>query len=552
MVDIIELQKAAIKREGVLAVRDANVVARYDATDLNYVVKDSSNRIIALLDKSKRLQLGNELITNAADREFTSDTGFWIKGAGCIIGNGVFDTTSTTTGIYSVLLRKNGITPALGKICAFEIEIKSIVSGSLQLWVGGNIPNIILNVVGKYKFYFISNDTQYRIELSNVGTVFKGTFTNLSLKEVLGNHITQTDTAKMPIHTNRYNLLTYSEDFSNAAWTKPTNILIPNATLSPVGTNNATKVIPSSSANHHRLYTVIADGETRSISLYAKSAGYNYVIIADDSYASFKSIIVDLTNGNVTNNPSNVSINVINVNNGWYRIEINNTKKYIAQTNLSLSIIPFYKSTTDSHYGYETFQGDNTSGIFLWGVQCEQSNFAGKYQRINAANDYDTNGFEYYAQFDGVDDYLKALPFTLTQPTAIYSCLKQISWTSAETLYDGIASATCRLNQFSTAPTLGMYANGTTTLLSSNLNIGSYGNIYTLFNGVNSIFKINNYVGIKGDAGTSNANLFVLGSRQDGNLASNIAVKEIIIKRIATDESDTIFNYFKNKHKVTY
>lgn len=46
---------------------------------------------------------------------------------------------------------------------------------------------------------------------------------------------------------------------------------------------------------------------------------------------------------------------------------------------------------------------------------------------------------------------------------------------------------------------------------------------------------------------------FTLVSLSNGTSGySNISVKEIIIKRIATDESDTIFNYFKNKHNLQY
>ena len=54
------------------------------------------------------------------------------------------------------------------------------------------------------------------------------------------------------------------------------------------------------------------------------------------------------------------------------------------------------------------------------------------------------------------------------------------------------------------------------------------------------------------NVGIENANGFTLAGNGNNLANSNISVKEIIIKRIATDESDTIFNYFKNKHKVQY
>lgn len=125
MVDIIELQKAAIEREGVLAVRDANVVARYDATDSKYVVKDEYNRISALLDKSKRL-VGVEKITNAADREFTSDTGFWTKSQYFTISNGVMKMTNAprSEGFYKPFVL------TIGKVYKITFDILNTASSS--------------------------------------------------------------------------------------------------------------------------------------------------------------------------------------------------------------------------------------------------------------------------------------------------------------------------------------------------------------------------------------------------------------------------------------
>lgn len=532
------------------AITDLDVVARYDATDPNYVVKDSLNKISALLDKSKRLALGNETIING---DFSQGSANWVIDPPLVISNGkvVCDGTQTSTKyVY-------GQTLPASKVVRYSITISDYQRGAIRLRFGNS-------ATASYITKFISgngiftgyghvmpspSNSPFFIELNST---FKGSIDNVSIKEVLGNHITQTDTDKMPIHTNRYNLFTYSEDFSNAVWTKTTNILIPNATLSPIGTNNATKVIPNTGEQAHRLNTVIPDVETRSISLYAKSAGYNYVLIADDGYSSFRAIIVDLTNGTVTRNPSNVLINVVNVNNGWYRIEINNTKKNINEINLSLSIVPFYKSTTDLDYGYDIFTGDGISGIFLWGVQCEQNNVVGKYQRINAANDYDTNGFEYYAQFDGVDDYLKSLPFTLNQPTSVYSCLKQERWKPDGCIFDGIFNYSMSLLQEYDTPLIHLFA-GENFPNNSNLHIGRTSNIVAIFNGLNSKTKVNNTLELVGSAGERDGGGFTLGSISYGTFGySNISVKEIIIKRIATDESDTIFNYFKNKHNVQY
>ena len=187
------------------AIRDLDVVARYDATDPNYVIKDSSNRISALLDKSKRLALGNELVVNG---NFNTDSS-WIKTTtDWTISNGnAYCSIVNNTASY---LRQDGIL-ALQKMYLVEATI-NIVSGIVD-YVAGNAGESKRLINGYNKFYIyhsgITGDAVFR----SFGT-FVGSIDNVSIKEVLGNHITQTDITKMPIHTNRYNLLTYSEDFT--------------------------------------------------------------------------------------------------------------------------------------------------------------------------------------------------------------------------------------------------------------------------------------------------------------------------------------------------
>lgn len=165
---------------------------------------------------------------------------------------------------------------------------------------------------------------------------------------------------------------------------------------------------------------------------------------------------------------------------------------------------------------------------------------------------YDNATKEWFAQFDGVNDYLKSLPFTLNQPTSIYSCLKQMVWRTPNRIWDGVINNSMLLFQSTVTPSLRIFA-GIETTNNNNLQIGVYGNIYARYNGITSLLKINNTNSVNGNNGLQNAAGFTLGSNGDANFNfASIEVKEIIIKKISTDESDTIFNYFKNKHKVVY
>jgi hypothetical protein len=62
---------------------------------------------------------------------------------------------------------------------------------------------------------------------------------------------------------------------------------------------------------------------------------------------------------------------------------------------------------TTSGAGLETYLGDGTSGIYVWGADFRVGSAPGTYQRIAAATDYATGAdFPYYLDFDGVDDGL--------------------------------------------------------------------------------------------------------------------------------------------------
>lgn len=531
------------------AITDLDVVARYDATDPNYVIKDSLNRISALLDKSKRLANGVELFANGYNLVDSNSDGL---ADGFSIFNNVPTTKSIITG--------NG----------FPGKAQRVESTNTTVW-GLSIGNITTTKVYKLSFYYRSNkqfginDGIYTYGVlpanngmaiqkeiifasSGVRPVYFGFFNeldayvevgNITIKEIIGNHIVQLETSKMPIHTNRYNLLTYSEDFSNAVWLKSNGSVQSNQIMSPIGTLTADKFVLNVGAGHIYQFPVgYNKSSSTAISVYLKHGGIDIIRVQISTAGHYMD--VNLLNGTKVSSVTESTIE--SVNNGWYKI----TMKYNGLPNDSTAS-PILLVAVPS--GSTHLSGD---GVYIWGAQLEQSNFAGKYQRINAANDYDTNGFEYYAQFDGVDDYLKSLSFTLNQPTSIYSCLKQNSWTTEDIIYCGNTDSRLILYQNGKSPLIRMYSSGINLNPNNNLATGQFGNIYTLFDTTNSKHKINNTPYITGNIGTSNSDGFTLGAKSNETFASNISVKEIIIKRIATDESDTIFNYFKNKHNVQY
>jgi hypothetical protein len=188
------------------------------------------------------------------------------------------------------------------------------------------------------------------------------------------------------IQSMPYNLLTYSEQFDNAAWTKYIGSVTANATTSPSGLQNADKFIDSTDNEVHALYKAYTISGDTTFSIYVKSAEYSKIAftnLSDGGTAKF-----DISNGTIISTSAQWKNSTIqNVGNGWYRI---------ASTTNGISGSKAIGTSLLNSSNQEVFVGTGTSGIFLWGAQVNQGSTAKPYfattTRLNLARvDYKDN-----------------------------------------------------------------------------------------------------------------------------------------------------------------
>lgn len=210
-----------------------------------------------------------------------------------------------------------------------------------------------------------------------------------------GNHASQSTAASRPVLSARKNLLTYSEQFDNAAWATSRITVTANAAVAPDGTTTADKITPNAIAASKAIYYALAATAPATFSLYAKAAEYGWLFI--DLGSGALRAYFDLTNGVLGNVSAGCTATITAVGSGWYRCTVTHPSSYSGYAEISTGPTDLFGTS---------YLPSGTSGAYIWGAQVENGSEATAYQRVNTATNYDTVGFPLYLKFDGVDDKL--------------------------------------------------------------------------------------------------------------------------------------------------
>jgi len=174
------------------------------------------------------------------------------------------------------------------------------------------------------------------------------------------------------IEEQRTNLLTYSEDYSNASWSKIALNLTSNTIIAPDGALTGSKISSTTGTWSSGLAVGTVSVASSSISIYAKAGEAPILQIATYTYGNFQCYF-DLTTG-VSNGTVGFTRTMTDVGNGWWRCTVSGT----LTVGGAFIFIPMAVNS-----------GLNPApigqGIYLWGAQLEAGAFPTSYIKTEAS-----------------------------------------------------------------------------------------------------------------------------------------------------------------------
>jgi beta-mannanase len=184
---------------------DGTVGCWFDVADLSIIFQDATGSVAGavnspvgrILDKSKNLSRGLELIPNGS---FDSALN-WIRGAGHSIGSGTLNMDSAADG--SVTYQEMSLVP--GKSYIVTYLVTSLASGAVRVKVGSSGNGVNHTAVGTYtEIITCVGDTNFYVRASGGGTATTCSVDNISVRELAGNHATQSADNSRPVLRNGF------------------------------------------------------------------------------------------------------------------------------------------------------------------------------------------------------------------------------------------------------------------------------------------------------------------------------------------------------------
>lgn len=363
----------------------------------NYV--ESTGQTLASVDGAAGLVV--DAAGSVGEDKF-NDASVLFTGGSSRVSPGVYRVYSSD-GSYSIVTFAFGLTVGKYYKIEFNINSVSIMGTGFQIEGAASAVSVTSPTVGK--FSCVVSASQPYIGVKRGGSAFDMQISGVSVCELPGIHATQPTKQNKPVlRRGLVNLLTYSNDFSNAAWDKTGTTVAGNKLVSSVG--DLSRRVSQNAA--------LVSGQTYTAAMIVEKAEWNYAYFngPESAFTTRDDVFLNLNTGVLevnTNNRGSVSA----LGNGRYLLTYTRT----ATASISESFRYGYSATANI-----ISTGDGTSGIYLHSaalftgtVTAQQIIAAGGIPVTTSAPASSAVGPQYW-QFDGTDDRLtlSSVPFQMS------------------------------------------------------------------------------------------------------------------------------------------
>jgi hypothetical protein len=432
--------------------------AWYDPSDLTSLFQESTGvtpmaavgtvadqPVGLMLDKSKGLALGAELVTNGDGGTFDSSIAGITATSGANVSR---DTTVFPLGglkVISAGVNSGALIQSFTMVVGQQYKVTATLyapstntssnSASLSFNpVGGPISDgvqvSIENTAQTLMFVFTATSTSHNIYgwvLDKRGLAWGAVgdvayFDNISVKQIAGNHAFQATSANRPILSARVNLLTKTEDFSDGAAWSISEVTAIGGTLTEVSTSN-----------QHQMYRQVTVAANNSIQLAVKlsSGTRRYVQVILNNSTNNMGITVDTVGWVITNTVTDATwtatspATLILNSDGTY------TATIFGSCTTANPYIILCGATSATGALRPTYIGTGAT-IITKGIDLRPTNSGAllpPYQRVNTASDYDSVGFPLYLKCNGSSSAMStnSIDFTATDKMTVVTGVRKLS-----------------------------------------------------------------------------------------------------------------------------
>jgi hypothetical protein len=288
-------------------------------------------------------------------------------------------------------------TGILSRFISFETAANAYISGKFL-----DVPSPYDNDRPTWAVMVSAPDTAAYF---NAGMFFAvGVYTNyvirfhsVSAKIIPGQHRLASADNERPVLdrrpvSGRRNLLTYTEDFSSAAWSSNVATTVTeNTDAAPDGTLSGDTVEATTTSQQFGRNASVTASSEYTFSLYVKHKNSRWLRV----YLDNQSVWFDVENGLVGTNQLTGDADIVDIGGGWVRLTATHTAP-----DATMSVLFFLAAGDGSTAEVSGAQ------FGFWGAQLELGSTATPYQRVTNDNDITETGVRsvYSLEYDGADD----------------------------------------------------------------------------------------------------------------------------------------------------